>query len=254
VSFTYSSVDRGTDPAGAADWQDRIDAWPAIRAYKDHMARFLPDDGLVLDVGCGTGGDLVAIGVDRAIGLDPSDVMCRRVVNRGALVCRGDGEALPFASGSFRSTRTDRVLQHLSDPLAALRELGRVTEPGGSIVLADPDQESLTIHVDGVPPVVTDRVKALRRDIGYRNGRLASRLPALMAELGLVDVQVAAFPLVLTVPADAFGIATWPRNWRERGVARFEDDELEQWEHAIAAGRGFVYAVMYFVVSARRVG
>jgi SAM-dependent methyltransferase len=252
VSFTYRAVDQSLDPAAAADWQDRIDAWPAIRAYKEHVQRLLPSDGLVLDVGCGTGVDLVAMGVDRSIGVDPSQTMCRRARGRGVRVCRGDGLALPFAAESFRACRADRVLQHIDDPMAALRELVRVTLPGGRIVLADPDQESLTIHVEGVPAALTDRVKALRRDVGYRNGRLATRLPALMADVGLVDVQVAGFPLVLTDPADAFGLATWPRAWHERGVAHFEPDEIEQWERAVAAGRGFVYALIYLVVSARR--
>ena len=253
MSFTYTSVDDSSDPTAAADWQDRIDAWPMVRAYKARVQQLLSDGGLVLDVGCGTGGDLAAIGIDRTIGLDPSEVMCRRAAGRGGRVCRGDGHALPFASGSFAAARADRVLQHLNDPQAALQELVRVVRPGGSIVLADPDQESLTIHVEGVPQALTDRVKALRRDVGYRNGRLAGRLPALLTELGLVDVQVDGFALVLTDPADAFGIATWPRNWRDRGVADFEDHDLAQWERAIAAGHGFVYSVAYFVVAGRLV-
>lgn len=253
MSFTYTSVDDSSDPSAAADWQDRIDAWPMIRAYKARVQQLLPNDGLVLDIGCGTGGDLAAIGIDRAIGLDSSDVMCRRAAGRGGRVCRGDGHALPFANASFAAASADRVLQHLNDPPAALQELLRVVRPGGSIVLADPDQESLTLHVDGVPQALIDRVKGLRRDVGYRNGRLASRLPALLTALGLIDVQVEGFPLVLTDPADAFGIATWPRNWRDRGVGEFDDAELGQWERAIAAGVGFVYSVVYFVVAGRLV-
>jgi SAM-dependent methyltransferase len=253
VTFTYGAVDGSDDPSAAADWQDRIDAWPMIRAYKMQMARVLPEDGLVLDVGCGTGGDLAAIGVNRAFGLDTSKTMCGRAAARGAAVCRGEAGALPFSDGSFAACRADRVLQHLGDPVAAIGELLRVTRSGGSIVLADPDQESLTIHVDGVPRSFIDRVKALRRDAGYRNGRLASRLPALLAGLGLVDVRVEAFPLLLTDPADAFGIPTWPRHWRDRGVADFEEGEIERWEQALAAGRGFVFALLYLVVAGRLV-
>jgi len=227
VTFTYGAVDGSDDPSAAADWQDRIDAWPMIRAYKMQMARVLPEDGLVLDVGCGTGGDLAAIGVNRAFGLDTSKTMCGRAAARGAAVCRGEAGALPFSDGSFAACRADRVLQHLGDPVAAIGELLRVTRSGGSIVLADPDQESLTIHVDGVP----------RSFIG----------------LGLVDVRVEAFPLLLTDPADAFGILTWPRHWRDRGLADFEDGEIERWEQELAAGGGFVFALLYLVVAGRLV-
>ena len=251
MSYTYGTVDAGDDPEGAADWQDRIDAWPAIHAYKDHTHRLLPAEGPVLDVGCGTGVDLVAIGVDRAVGVDPSRTMCRRAALRRARVCRGAAAALPFADASFAAARADRVLQHVEDPLAALRELVRVTATGGRVVVADPDQGSLTIDVEGVPPSLIERVTVLRRDVGYRNGRLASRLAVLLSELGADDVQVARFPLVLTDPADAFGIATWARSWNERGVAHFEPAEIVEWERALSRPDGFRYALDYVVTSGR---
>jgi hypothetical protein len=73
-----------------------------------------------------------------------------------------------------------------------------------------------------------------------------------MAALGLTDVSVTAFPLLLTDPADAFGIAGWPRLWRERGMAPFSDSELDRWAHGMERARqeGFVYALLYFVVAA----
>jgi SAM-dependent methyltransferase len=253
VSYTYGAVDAGDDPEGAADWQDRIDAWPAIAAYKEHMRGLLPREGRVLDVGCGPGGDLVAIGVERSVGVDPSVTMCRRAGARGGRVLRSDAVALPFIDEAFAACRADRVLQHLRDPLAALRELVRVTRPGGAIAIADPNQETLTIDVDGVPRSLIERVTTLRRDVGYRNGRLASRLPALLTELGVDAVQVAAFPLVLTDSADAFGIATWPRTWHERGVAHFAPRELEAWERALRQAEGVRYALDYVVTAGRRI-
>jgi ubiquinone/menaquinone biosynthesis C-methylase UbiE len=192
----------------------------------------------------------------RVVGLDPSAVMCRAAVARGVTVCRGEARALPFADGTFDACRSDRVVQHVEDPLAAVAELVRVTRLGGRVVVADPDQESLIVQVPGVPRGVLDQVKRLRRDVGYRNGRLAGELPGVLASLGLADVDVAAFPLVLTDPAEAFGLPSWPRLWRDRGVGSWTDDDLWRWDAAIAAasapGSGFVFALMYLVVTGVR--
>ena len=180
--------------------------------------------------------------------------MCRQAAERGATVCRGDALALPFADGAFDACRADRVVQHLDDPLAAIAEVVRVTRPGGRIVLADPDQESLLIHVPGVPTSFTDRIKQLRRDVGYRNGRLASHLPEVFASHGMTDIAIRAFPLTITDPDEAFGLPTWPHLWNEQGVGAWADDELARWDEAIerSGTSGFVYALTYFVVSGTR--
>jgi hypothetical protein len=89
----------------------------------------------------------------------------------------------------------------------------------------------------------------LRRDIGYRNGRLATQLPRLLATMGLVDISTAAFPLVLTDPDDAFGLPSWPRVWRELG--QFDDRDIAEWDEGIDRAReqGMIYALLYFVVA-----
>src|SRR5260221_11517746 len=148
MSDTYSSIDRSHDPAGAADWQERIDRWRAVRAYKRRSYELLGAARPILDVGAGTGFDLAALG-PAAIGLDLSAVMCARAVARGAIVCRGDASTLPFVDASMAGVRFDRILQHLPDPVKALREAARVTRPCGRVVVADPDQESLCIEVPG---------------------------------------------------------------------------------------------------------
>ena len=252
VSTTYSNVDSSGDPDGAADCQDQVDAWPSVVAYKTRTYELLDTARLVLDLRSGPGNDLSAVGVDRTVGVDSSWVMCHRSHDRGGRVVVGDALALPFADGAFDGARADRVMQHLADPVKALDEMVRVTEPGGTVVVADPDQETLVIAVPGVRRELTDAVKRLRRDVGYRNGRLASECPHLFRGAGLMDVSVDAFPLLLRNPDEAFGLPKWVRLWRDE--AGFTDDDEAEWSSGMDQARrdGLVYGVTFLVVAGRR--
>jgi hypothetical protein len=133
--------------------------------------------------------------------------------------------------------------------MSVLHEFVRVTKPGGRLVLSDPDQESLVIHVPGLEKM-SDDVKSLRRDVGYSHGRIASKYSDILGGLGLSQITVDAFALVLTNPRDAFGIEQWPRSWRDRGIGSFTPSDLNSWESALKMGvKGFLLGLTYFVVS-----
>src|SRR6202044_502500 len=51
----------------------------------------------------------------------------------------GDVYALDYPDGSFDVVHAHQVLQHLGDPVRALREMGRVTRPGGLVAVRDGD-------------------------------------------------------------------------------------------------------------------
>jgi SAM-dependent methyltransferase len=252
VSATYGAVDDSGAPADAVDWQRQMSDWPAVRAYKRRTHELFAGSAPILDVGCGPGVDAELLGTDRCVGFDASRTMATAAARRGVVVCRADAHRLPVADGCAAGVRTDRVLQHLAQPNAALAEFARVLAPGGRLVVAEPDQETLVIRVPGVRPRVLDRLKALRRDVGYRNGRIASALPDLLAGLGLDRIAVEAFPLVIRDPDAAFGLPTWPARWRVEGP--FSDEELAEWDAALAAGptSGFLYLVTVLVVTAVR--
>jgi SAM-dependent methyltransferase len=253
MSSTYSDVDASADPSKAVEWQDRVDQWPQVQAYRHRILELLAAARSVLDAGCGPGGDVLAIGRDRCLGLDPSMAMCVTAAARGATVCRGEVHQLPFPDGSWSALVANRVLQHVQDPLRAVAEMVRVIDRGGRLVIADPDQETLVIHVPGVGQDFIDRIKALRRDVGYRNGRLISSLPAALAAVGVSDVSVDPFAVCLTNPDDAFGLPGWPRLWQHAGG--FSDDDLLRWERGMTRSResdGFLYALVYFVVTGVR--
>jgi SAM-dependent methyltransferase len=242
VSGTYSDVDGSADPAEAVAWMDVMASWPSVREYKQRTLELIADwDGLVLDVGCGVGDDVRALG-EGAVGLDTSDAMLAEANERGnALFVKGDVHALPFDYESLGGVRTDRVLQHVADPGLALDEIVRVLKRNGVVVLAEPDQA--TLRIIGTDPDLTQPIIRYRTDVGVRNGRFASRLAPLLRSLGMRSVNSESFPISISDPADAFGLPTWPqllveRGWFTEGQA---DRFLASLDHAVELGT-FRYA------------
>jgi SAM-dependent methyltransferase len=94
------------------------------------------DGRLVLDVGAGTGATsraLAALG-SRPVAVDSSWPMLQhgRLSRAPAIVA--DACALPMGDDTVGATVAAFVLSHVVDPVSLLREAGRVTEPGGTVV------------------------------------------------------------------------------------------------------------------------
>lgn len=102
----------------------------------------LPSDAVVLDLACGTGdfARLVTQRLPRAkvVGVDLTESMLRLARDRGLTntVC-GDATALPFADASFDCVFVGYGLRNFPEVSAALREIERVTRPGGVMVSLD---------------------------------------------------------------------------------------------------------------------
>lgn len=93
----------------------------------------------VLDVGCGPGAltaELVArVGAERVAAVDPSEpfVEAARERHSGVLVRQAPAEELPFDDASFDAALAQLVVHFMTDPVAGLREMRRVTRPGGTV-------------------------------------------------------------------------------------------------------------------------
>lgn len=107
----------------------------------------------LLDVGCGPAtltadlAGLVAPG--RVVGVDPAESVLDEARNNlahldNAAANIGDVYALDFEEGSFDVVHAHQVLQHLSDPVAALREMARVCRPDGMVAVRDADYGAMT--------------------------------------------------------------------------------------------------------------
>jgi len=52
-------------------------------------------------------------------------------------------QELPYQDGAFNVVIIKHIVEHLPDPQKAIREIGRVTEPGGTLILATPNLDSM---------------------------------------------------------------------------------------------------------------
>lgn len=66
----------------------------------------------------------------------------RSVVNKTNLQT-ASAQELPYRDGAFNVVIIKHIVEHLPDPEKAIREIGRVTEPGGILILATPNLDSL---------------------------------------------------------------------------------------------------------------
>jgi SAM-dependent methyltransferase len=109
----------------------------------------------ILDVGCGPGTitlDLARrVGTGEVVGIDSADEVidiARSSADDNALTnvrfAVGDAYHLDFADGTFDVVHAHQMLQHLSDPVGALVEMGRVCRGGGLVAARDGDYDGFT--------------------------------------------------------------------------------------------------------------
>ncbi len=127
--------------------------WDALRKVLNDdllrsraLTRLVRSDMRVVDVGTGTGvlaAELASLGLD-VVAVDHSRRMLEAA--RGKLspellsrieLRHGEANELPLADAEVGAAFAHMVLQYLPSPEAALREMARVTAPGGSVVVVD---------------------------------------------------------------------------------------------------------------------
>jgi SAM-dependent methyltransferase len=93
----------------------------------------------VLDVGCGPGAltaELAArVGAEAVSAVDPSEqfAAAARERNPGVEVVRASAEQLPFPDARFDAALAQLVVHFMSDPVAGIAEMKRVTRAGGVV-------------------------------------------------------------------------------------------------------------------------
>ncbi len=189
----------------------------------------------VLDVGCGPGSitagfaDLVAPG--SVTGIDSSaDVVAQAAEAHADLANvefrEGNVYDLDAADESFDVVHAHQLLQHLADPVAALREMRRVVRPGGIVAAREADFGAMTWF-----PVVDelDEWRELYRTLARGNGGepdAGRRLPGWAAAAGFAEIEVSSTTWVYATAEDRRFLAD---SWAERVLhSAFAGQTLER--------------------------
>lgn len=254
------------DATNAADMVERLDTMHMLeffRAYKQETFSLmdLTAGARAADIGCGTGEDAVSLAdlvgdSGQVVGFDVSEAILVEARQRHAAArsnldfLAGAADALPVAAESFDAVRADRVLTHVPDVPAALKEMMRVVKPGGHVVISEPDMRGCWVASDH--HAITDRImRAIA--MSCRQPSIGRDLYHHFLDAGLADVGLALRSVAIADPLAVEKIL----KFRATAEALVRDGELTEHEAALwladfdqrAARNRFLAGVTIFIVN-----
>jgi ubiquinone/menaquinone biosynthesis C-methylase UbiE len=215
----------------------RSHRWRTAANSAGYLLEHLRPGMSLLDVGCGPGtitADLAArVAPAPVTGVETSTdvVALARVaadeVRSDVRFVVSDAHALGFADDTFDVVHAHQVLQHLPDPVRAMREMRRVCVPGGTVAVRDSDYGAFAWY-PALPEL--DEWMRLYQTLARANGGepdAGRRLLAWARAAGFSEVTATSSTWCFASPADR---QWWGRTWADRVLeSRFA-------EQAVAAG------------------
>jgi SAM-dependent methyltransferase len=166
-----------------------------------HHDTAYPAGSAVLEAGCGTGcqslilaehspgAAITSVDISQA-SLDMARAAVRQAGHADVRFLRADIFNLPFAEQSFDHVFVCFVLEHLADPLGALKALRKMLRPGGSICVVEGDHGSCYFHPE--TPAARQAWQCLVDSQARLGGDslIGRRVFPLLEAAGFQDIQV----------------------------------------------------------------
>lgn len=204
----------------------RSHRWRTAENSAAYLLPHLKPGDTLLDVGCGPGtitadlAERVAPGRVTAVEVTPEPLagagaeVARRGLTNVDLVI-ADVHALEFADGAFDVVHAHQVLQHVADPVRALREMRRVCTPGGVVAARDSDYAAFTwFPADPDLDEWLDLYRRIARDNGGEPDA-GRRMLSWARAAGFEDVTATSTTWCFATPEDR---TWWGEMWAERIV------------------------------------
>jgi SAM-dependent methyltransferase len=196
----------------------RSHKWRTVDNSAAYLAPYLTPGTNVLDVGCGPGtitADIAArVAPGRVLGIDASaDVIADAQANNRAANLEFAVGDLYALDGTYDIVHAHQVLQHLPDPVGALRSMRNACRPGGIVAARDGDYAGFRWYPD--EPAL-DAWLALYERIARHNGGEPDAGRFLLAwarAAGFAEVTPGASVWCYATPDDR---AWWSGLWADR--------------------------------------
>lgn len=218
----------------------------------------------VLEVGCGTGEDAIALAklvgsqgkvtaVDRSRAMLNQAIANTENLNLPIEFVAADAQQLPLTDNTFDAARVDRTLQHIAKPQSVISEMGRVVRPGGWVVAMEPDWGTFT--VDSSHRSLTRQLLDLWCD-NFPSGWVGRQLFRYFHQAGLTEVQVNPITIVFTqfeLADQVLDLTQTAHRAVENGIASQSDirawlNELQQFDQS----QQFFCSFTAFIVSGKK--
>lgn len=167
--------------------------------------------GIVIDLGCGTGIDVIqmasmfkdhldVVGVDHDPSLiDIAKNNSKELKNVSFVV--SEGNSIPFADESIDGLRAERLIQHLKNPKEVFDEVYRILKPESPIVIVESDWSSLNFYCGSV--IISQRLTTYLTEQKINNGWASKKLCTYLTQSDFSNIKLNVFPFVLNSLLDA---------------------------------------------------
>ncbi len=166
-----------------------------------HRDSQFPPGSLVLEAGCGVGAQTVTLSAQSPdthfISMDISlksvkeaRAQIRKSGNTNVSFLNGDIFELPFPAGAFDHLFLCFVLEHLREPVKALKSLKTLLKPGGTVTVIEGDHGSVYFHPDSPYAYKAINCQVQLQANAGGDSNIGRKLYPLLAEAGFESVTV----------------------------------------------------------------